>query len=121
MWRAANIIVALLTLLAAPATLAGCGDSAPPADSGIRGTVVLEGGPPEAQGPLAGLTVEAHEGDEAGPLAASCTSDAQGAFRLRVDPGAYTVVALWKDGSRTVAVTVVSGAFATVRIVFRAK
>ncbi len=49
------------------------------------------------------------------------TSDAEGAFRLRVDPGTYTVVALWKDGSRTAAVTVVSGAFATARIVFRAK
>jgi hypothetical protein len=102
--------------------LAGCLDhDAVPADTGIKGTVEMEGGPPEVDGPLSGLAIEVRKGSEEGPVVATRRSDADGAFTIDVPPGDYFVVALYKDGSTAKRAAVTTGAYTTVELVFRAK
>ena len=117
--RRAALIAALLTL--GTLVLAGCGDDAVPADTGIKGAVEMAGGPPEVVGPLSGLTIEVRRGNEEGPVVATGRSDADGAFTIAVPPGDYFAVALWKDGWTAEPATVTGGAYTTVELLFRAK
>ena len=111
------VLLALGALL-----LAACaGDDAVPADTGVKGTVEMAGGPPESAGPLPGLTIEVRRGGGDGPVAATGRSDANGAFTIAVPPGDYVAVALYKDGWTAEPVAVKTGAYTAVELLFRAK
>jgi hypothetical protein len=117
--RVASIgaLLALCALL-----LAACaGDDAVPADTGVKGTVEMAGGPPEADGPLPDLTIEVRKESEEGAVAATGRSDADGAFTIAVPAGDYFVVALYKDGTTAEPAAVTTGVYTTVELQFKAK
>ena len=107
--------------------LVACGngdgsDEPPPSDSGIRGVVLA--GPqcpavtavsPCPDLPWDGIVRISSGGDEVAEVA----TDAQGEFRLTVEPGTYEVTPIVADGIASAdakSVTVVAGRFAEVAL-----
>jgi Carboxypeptidase regulatory-like domain len=128
--RLAFVLLAALVAVAALST-AGCGSSSgttatppattsPAASSGIVGLMTEVGGITTGPRPVTGVRIEVHQGGATGQTVGTAESGADGAFRVDLPPGRYTVVpvALGDEAVQSASVTVAPGKWVNVSVGF---